>query len=150
MGVCVLLDAAGDKKEVAMPYIRKVSKRVAMNPIARAAARKQLASAVTDQKIRLYMMEKGEKCADVMEAIGKTLAVVGYASELDPKLSGEDPRVRVLRGGLSACQQMLLADSWDPVQARSIDMALDAAMDLNMKVGGEFVNEAIHALGAHQ
>lgn len=141
-----MLDAKSDKEEVIMPYHMRVSKQVAMNPIARAVARKKLASAALNQKIRLYLMEDGEPCASEMEVIGKTLAVVGYASELDPKIGGEDVRVRVLRGGLSACKQLMIADKWDSGQVVSIDKALDAALELNEKVGSNFVNKAFHAL----
>ena len=126
---------------------KRTSKTIAKNPIARAVARNNLAAAVTKQKIRLYMMEDGEPCADDMEVIGKTLAVVGYASELDEKIGGDDLRVRVLRGGLSACKQLMIADKWDSAQVRAIDVALDAAMELNAKVNSDCINKAVHDLG---
>ncbi len=131
-----------------MLYHRRVSKQVANNPIARAVAHKKLAEAILDQKIKLYIMEAGEECADVMEGIGMTLAVIGYASEIDPAIGGDSPVVRVLRGGLSACQQMIHRDFWDIRQAPAIEVALDAAESLNRRVKSEYVNVAYNKLVA--
>lgn len=125
---------------------KKKGRVVTSNPITRAVARKNLAAAATSMKIRLYLMVDGEACVDEMEAIGQTLAVVGYASELDPKIGREDTRVRVLRGGLSACKQLMISNRWDSAQTRAIDVALDAALDLNAKVGTVFIAQAVHEL----
>lgn len=124
-------------------YYKNVSKHTAGNPIARAVAQAKLRSVITDNKIKLYLLGKGESCADMMEAIGHALAVIGYASELDPAIGRDDVRVRVLRGGLSACQQMLLSDSYDPINTVSIDKALDAAQELNRKLKPEYANRAV-------
>ena len=124
-------------------YYKKVPKRTATNPIARAVAQAKLRSVITDSKIKLYMMNKGDSCAELMEAIGYALAVIGYASDCDPSIGHDDVRVRILRGGLSACQQMLLSDSYDPLNTVSIDKALDAAEELNRVVKPEFANRAI-------
>lgn len=130
-------------------YHKKTSRVVGSNPVARAVARDHLAASVTDMKIRLYLMVDGEACAEGMEAIGQTLAVIGYASELDPKIGAENVSVRVLRGGLSACQQLMLANKWDSAQARAIDVALDAAMELNMKVSSALISKAASKLLVH-
>jgi len=124
-------------------YFKKVKKNTAKNPIARAIAQAKLRSVITDSKIKLYMKQKGDQCADLMEAIGYALAVIGYASDIDPDIGHDDRRVRVLRGGLSACQQMLLSDSYDPINTVSIDVALDAAEELNRIVKPEFANRAV-------
>ena len=93
-------------------YHRKVSNRnVANNPVARAIAKQALSKALRDQKIKLYMMDDGESCADICEGIGMTLGVIGYASELAGL--GDTPENKILRGGLSACTQLLKADKWD-------------------------------------
>lgn len=124
-------------------YYPKVSKVTAKNPIARAVAQAKLRSVITNSKIKLYMMSKGDECAELMEAIGYALSVIGYASDIDPAIGHDDVRVRVLRGGLSACQQMLLSDSYDPINTVAIDVALDAAEELNRKVKPEFANRAV-------
>lgn len=127
-------------------YYHKVRKTTAQNPIARAVAQAKLRSVLTDNKIHLYLLGKGDSCADKMEAIGYALSVIGYAAELDPAIGHDDVRVRVLRGGLSACQQMLLSDSYDPLNTVSIDKALDAAEELNRKVKPQYANQALAEL----
>jgi hypothetical protein len=127
-------------------YYKKVGKNTARNPIARAVAQAKLRSVITNNKIKLYLLGKGESCADMMETIGYALSVIGYAAELDPAIGHDDIRVRVLRGGLSACQQMLLSDSYDPLNTVSIDKALDAAEELNRIIKPEYANQAMLAL----
>ena len=129
-----------------MYHKRMQSKHQALNPVARAVARKKLHQAIVDQKIRLYMMDEGEDCAELCEGIGMTLAVLGYAAEIDPKIGPHDSTVRVLRGGLSACQQMLLTGKYVKANTVAIDVALDAAEIINQQVKAELVNEAWKAL----
>jgi hypothetical protein len=126
-------------------YHRKVSNRnVGNNPVARAVAKQALAKALRDQKIRLYLMDEGEACAEMCEGVGMTLAVVGYASELAGL--GETPQNKVLRGGLSACQQMLHSGKWVKLNTVAVVNALDAAEALNHQIKADYINKAWHAL----
>jgi hypothetical protein len=133
-----------------MPYHKHLTgvkaKDYALNPIARAVAREKLRRAILDQKIKVYLMEDDEDCAEFCEGIGLTLAVIGYASELDPKIDQHDSTLKVLRGGLSACQQMLTTGKWKKINAVAIDVALDAAMVLNRDVKADYINTAWHNL----
>lgn len=132
-------------------YRRPPKKNPYGNPIAKAIIKQELTSQILSHKIRLYMMQAGEPCDALMEATGVSMAMVGYAAELEAakpgsKFSREDRRLRILRGGLSACQQMLLANRWDPLQATSIAMGIDATVELVPLVSPESLAEAMRAL----
>ncbi len=49
--------------------VKYVSKNTALNPVARAMAQKKLADDLTTRKIKLYMMQDGEPCADLLEQV---------------------------------------------------------------------------------
>lgn len=132
-------------------YRRPPKKNPYGNPIAKAIVKRQLVSEILDHKIRLYMLEPGDQCAHLMEATGVSMGMVGYAAEVEAAQPGstfsrDNPKLRVLRGGLSACQQMLLADRWDPLQATSIAMAIDATVELVPLISPESLATAIRAL----
>lgn len=128
-------------------YYRKVSKNTANNPVAQACARAKLHSVLRDQKIRLYMLDKGEPCEDLMEGVGVMLGVVGYAAVLQ-KLSGPD--VNKVRGGHSACQQLVLAGKYDPLHTVAIAAAIDSAEALNKLIKAEFLNMSLRKLKVFQ
>jgi len=113
-----------------------------VNRVARAIAQSRLKSSVLDQKIMLYMTDDGEECLDICTGVGMTLSILGYASELDPKIRKNDLQVRILRGGLSALAQMSETNSFDRNNLVSIDKALDAAVDLNARLSPDAVNQA--------
>ena len=123
-------------------YIRSVTKNTASNPIARAVARQKLRLEIVDQKIALYMTNQGEDRTDLWEAIGTTLALVGAASELEPKIGPDDQRVKILRGGLSACQQLIKSGRFDKSQTVSICRALDEAESLNVWISPSAIQKA--------
>lgn len=122
-----------------MTPVRMVRQHVARNPVARAVARQKLHAALVDQKIRLYLLEAGEPCAEFMEGLGLTLVTIGIACE---KQKITNPSVSVLRGGLSACQQLMLADRYDPTQTVAIDLALQAAESLNKQLTADSIRQA--------
>jgi hypothetical protein len=122
--------------------VKYVNKNTALNPVARAVAQKKLADDLTTRKIRLYMMQDGEPCADLLENLALMLATIGVASELDPDIGGADVGVRILRGGMSACQALLKTDKWDSTQAVPIERALDEAQVLNRRVHPKFIAQA--------
>lgn len=130
-------------------YRKTMKKRYqVVNPVARAVARAKLHQTIVSQKIKLYLMNEGEDCGEVCEGIGMTLAVLGYAAEIDPKIGPHDSTVRILRGGLSACQSMLLTGKWAKINTVAIDVALDAAEVINQQVSPDCINKAWKALSA--
>ena len=114
--------------------VKYVNKNTALNPVARAMAQKKLADALLNHKIKLYMMQDGESCYALLEGLAMMLATIGVASELDPDIGGEDVGVRILRGGMSACQALIKTDKWDSTQVVAIERALDEAQLLNKRV----------------
>jgi len=122
--------------------VKYVSKNTALNPVARAMAQKKLADDLTTRKIKLYMMEDGEPCADLLENLALMLATIGVASEMDPDIGGADVGVRILRGGMSACQALIKTDKWDSAQAVPIERALDEAQVLNRRVHPVYISRA--------
>lgn len=122
--------------------VKYVNKNTALNPVARAVAQKKLADALLNHKIKLYMMKDGEPCFQLLESLALMLAVIGVASELDPKIGGDDVGVRILRGGMSACQALISTDKWDSTQAVAIERALDEAQLLNKRVHPVYIARA--------
>jgi len=122
--------------------VKYVSKNTALNPVARAVAQKKLAGELLNRKLKLYMMQDGESCFQLLENVALMLAVVGVASELDPKIGGEDVGVRILRGGMSACQALINTDKWDSTQAVAIERALEEAEALNKRVHPKYIAQA--------
>lgn len=123
------------------------------NPVAKAIVKQHLVSEILNHKIKLYMLESGQQCAPLMEVTGLSMGMVGLAAEIEAARPGstfrkDHPKLRVLRGGLSACQQMLLSDCWDPLQATSIAVGIDATVDLVPLVSPDSLAEAMRALSS--
>lgn len=132
-------------------YRRPPKKNPYGSPVTKAIVKQHLVSEILNHKIRLYMLGSGEPCAELMEATGVSMGMVGYAAEVEAAkpgstLSQDNSRLRVLRGGLSACQQMLLANRWDPLQATAIAMGIDATVELVPLISPESLTTAIRAL----
>ena len=122
-----------------MIVVRKVNEQVARNPVARALARQRLREELLEQKIKLYSMADGDACDELMEGLSLTLLTIGVACDLQ-KL--KDPKTNVLRGGLSACQQLMLSNHYDIRQTVAISTALSAAEDLNKKLTPDAIHMA--------
>lgn len=123
--------------------VKIVGKQTAMNPVARAVAQAKLRSALLDQKIKLYLMESKESCTELMEGLGATLGLIGYAADIQ-RLQGSD--LSILHGGLSACTQLINTDKYDLLQTVAITNALDAAERLNRKASAQNMNRAVSAM----
>ena len=122
--------------------VKYVNKNTALNPVARAMAQKKLADALLNHKLKLYMMQDGESCYALLENLAMMMATIGVASELDPDIGGEDVGVRILRGGMSACQALIATDKWDSTQVVAIERALDEAQLLNKRVHPVYIARA--------
>jgi len=124
-------------------YIRSVPKNVATNPIARAVARQKLRHKIVDQMIALYLMRDGDDCVELLEGLGLTLSIIGMAAEMEPKILPDDQRLRILRGGLSACQQLIRSGKFEKVQTVSISRALAEAESLNVWLSPTSIQKAV-------
>lgn len=126
-----------------MLYVKRVQRQAALNPVARAIAKAKLHQTVLDAKIRLYLFGDNEPCTEFCEGVGTVLAVLGWAVEADPKAKPDPHDLSVLRGGLSALQQMLLTDKWQRINNVAVETALDAALRLITKLSVTQVAEPL-------
>ena len=126
--------------------IKITHQNIARNPVARAVARAKLHSTLVSQKIALYMMDKGDPCVELMLGLGHTLSVVGYAFEWqhikDQATVAASVDLKILRGGLSACDQLATATRYDPMHTVAIANALDAAERINLLCKPESIRQA--------
>lgn len=128
-----------------MPFLRKVKKQTALNPIARAVARARLASELLEFKLKVYSLEHGSP-TDLLEELGPWLSLIGYAAELDKRIPQDDPRKRIIRGAVSACNQAIAAGTWDKMLAPAISHGLTVAEELNKVLDPVATNTAFHRL----
>lgn len=99
---------------------------VASNPVARAIARARLHASVQTFATRLYLLQEGE----AVEADGTAAARVLYVAYLllDGRGQGGDPPARVIRGAISALEQLALRGwTWHTRDATAVDQALEHA-----------------------
>jgi len=116
--------------------------KIATNPVARAIARTKLQKALTHMGLRIYTMQDGEDCHDMLEQIGFVLALMGMAGELDPAIGREDSRVRVVRGALSAVNQMAGSGKWDSQQSVALEHGMNTAVALNRDIKQTHIMDA--------
>jgi hypothetical protein len=122
--------------------VKKVKKQTGMNPIARAVARENLRKSVLDQKIHLYFLKDGDQCRDVVVPIFLLMTAFVLAASRDENVDSDAREVRILKGAISACDQMLSTDSYRTANTTTLDLALDCAVDLSKQVDHVLFNEA--------
>ena len=123
---------------------RNVKKQVGMNPIARAIARERLRDSIVDQKIQLYLLKEGVECSNIIAPIFLLMTAFILAASRDKNLGSEVREVRILKGAVSACEQMMDDDFYRQVNTTTLDVALDCAVDLSKKVDPVLFNDAWH------
>lgn len=110
------------------------------NPVARAVARRELNHAVVEQKVALYSLDTGDPCANVLAGVCAILQ--GMQDLCSAKgITGLD--VNILRGGLSACLQVMQNDRFDASQAGAIAIGLDKALILAAQVKPSSIQKAM-------
>ena len=105
--------------------------KVANNPVARAIARNKLNRTMAHLALRIYSLDSREPCGDLLQEVGFVLALIGMAAERDPATGLDNPGVRVIRGALSAVEQMSGSGKWDRAQAAAIEHGVNTAIELN-------------------
>ena len=126
--------------------VKKVKKQTGMNPIARAVARENLRKSVLDQKIQLYFLKDGDACRDVVGPIFLLMTAFVLAAGRDENVGSDAREVRILKGAISACDQMMTNDSYRPANTTTLDVALDCAIELSKQVDHVLFNEAWNEL----
>lgn len=120
------------------------SRNAGMNPVARAVARAQVKQALLDQKIQLYLLDEGAPCTDTCLMICQMLSAIIEAAAID-KIDLDNADVRVMRGAISACEQMLSYDKFSRANIVALERGLDAAFELHARVSPEAFNSAWNA-----
>lgn len=118
---------------------RQVSRNVGMNPIAQAVARAQLRSCIVDYKIAVFLLQRGDKCRDLLDGAYSVLTVVLAACVLAKR---NDAALSRLRGSVSACMGVMDSDYYAPLQTPSITTGLDLALELAATLTGAQINAA--------
>ena len=119
---------------------KRVTRNVGMNPIARAVAREHLRKAIVEFKIKLYMMGEGEPCEEFLTPLHAVLNSLATAAGRDPAVGADCYEVRIMRGALSACAQMIENNSYRRINTTTLDVGLDCAAELNKRVDPELFN----------
>ena len=114
-----------------MRFFIETDHKIATNPVARAIAREKLNKAVTHMALRIYSLGHREECAELLQEAGWLLGLIGMAAEREPAVTAEHPGVRVIRGALSAIEQMSPSGKWDRTQAPAIEHGVNTAIELN-------------------
>jgi hypothetical protein len=117
-----------------------------MNPIARAVARENLRKSVLDQKIQLYFLKEGEQCKDILGVVFLLLTAFALAASRDKNVGSDAREVRILKGAISACDQMMANDYYCQVNTTTLDVALDCAVELSKQVDHVLFNKAWNEL----
>ena len=125
---------------------KRVKRTVGMNPIARAVARENLRKAITDQKIQLYLLQEGAPCRDILGLMLALFTAFVTAAERDKNVGADVREVRILKGAISACDQMITDNSYRQANTTTLDVALDCAVELSKKVDPVLFNTAWNEL----
>ena len=119
----------------------RVKKQVGLNPIAKLVARENMRKAILDQKIQLYMREEGEECIDFCLPMWMTFSALVGAAGVDPKVGVNTYEVKIIRGAISALEQMITNNTYRRVNIISLETALDCAYALTNKVNSVLFNQ---------
>lgn len=125
---------------------KRVKRQVGMNPIARAVARENLRKAITDQKIQLYLLKEGAPCREILGLMLALFTAFITAAERDKNVGADVREVRILKGAISACDQMIANNSYHQANTTTLDVALDCAVELSKRVDPVLFNTAWNEL----
>ena len=126
--------------------VKRVSRNVGRNPVAQAVARSILKQAVLDQKIQLYLLADESPCAEVLVPIAAIFVAFIATAEQTPALGSDTREVRILKGAVSACEQMIANNSYRQTNTAALDVALDCAVELSKQVDPVLFNQVWNEL----
>lgn len=112
-----------------MGVVRKVKRVVALNPVARAVALRNLQVATTNVLVRLYLLPDGEDVRVQIVDANELLGIVMRCVELYGDVG--TPDYRVMRGTQSCMVQLAQSGFiWHGRHAPAIDQGLRRALEL--------------------
>lgn len=126
-----------------MPKIAptRVKKQVGLNPIAQAVARENMRKSIIDQKIQFYTTQEGESCIEFCIPLLMMFKALVSAARIDPKIKTDNYEVRIIRGALSALEQMIADNSYRRINIVSLETGLDCAQALIAKINPTLFNQ---------
>lgn len=104
--------------------IRRVSKNVGMNPVARAVAMKELHRSITDAKIAMHLLDHGQSCVDMFGH----LPVMVRATLIALDAESDTVDYRKLRSGDVVVREMVRRGTWDKADLVTMTSALDIVL----------------------
>lgn len=125
---------------------KRVSRNVGRNPVAQAIARSILKQAVLDQKIQLYLLKEDAQCIDVLVPIIMLFTAFVVTAERSPDIGADTREARILKGAISACEQMIANNSYRKTNTTTLDVALDCAVELSRRVDPVLFNQVWNEL----
>lgn len=125
-----------------MPKITptRVKKQVGVNLIAQAVARELMRKSIVDQKIQLYLTAEGDSCVEFCAPMRMLFHALIATAALDPKVKSDSYEVRIIRGAISALDQMIADNSYRRINTVSLETGLDCAYELVGKVNSVLFN----------
>ena len=126
--------------------VKRVSRNVGRNPVAQAVARSILKQAVLDQKIQLYLLEDAAPCVEVLLPVMMLFTAFLVTAERSKDIDLEAREIRVLKGAVSACEQMISNNSYRKTNTTTLDVALDCAVELSKRVDPVLFNQVWNEL----
>lgn len=126
-----------------MPKITptKVKKQVGLNPIAQAIARENMRKSIVEQKIQLYLTQEGESCIEFCAPIWMMFKALVSTAEVDSKVGIDNYEVKIIRGSISALEQMIETNFYNRINIISLETGLDCAHALVGKVNSQLFNQ---------
>ena len=125
---------------------KRVSRNVGRNPVAQAIARSILKQAVLDQKIQLYLLADEAPCVEVLVPIAMLFTAFVVSAERSPDIGADTREARILKGAISACEQMIANNSYRKTNTTTLDVALDCAVELSRRVDPVLFNQVWNEL----
>lgn len=119
---------------------RKVSKAVGNNPIAQAVARKQVHDSIVSTQINLHMLEEGEDCGALFDAMAFLLGVMARAA-WQSNAVGLDQQQIAMADAIAVLETC--KNAWDKSHLSVLDAGLAAADQTYRALPGSVINEAI-------
>ena len=99
-----------------------------------------------DQKIQLYLLNENAECVEILVPIAMLFTAFTVAAERDAGVGAEAREVRILKGALSACNQMITNNSYHHTNTPALEVALDCAVELSRRVDPALFNRVWNEL----
>jgi hypothetical protein len=125
---------------------RKVKKNVAMNPVARAVAMKNLRKEVTGSKIIFFGLDEGADASGILLSTGRFMTMVLVAAELDKLKDRSDIHRDMLAHievALAFLTEMSQNDNkWAKAKAHDLSDAIDYCEEITPELNPVSVRKA--------